>query len=191
VPTIARYPSNITDPAQYTCMPVLNGIYRFSWSYNSVLGQFIVLGIDTKYGANKIEAFVYTTVRLAPGGRLIETSGEHLLREINWLDRWSADPSLSGEAYPSLLDPQSPDIAREVHRTMPDIAWRMAPPQGDDSAGRREVDGPADFSFEYSGAHPYVYFTLLHPIGPTHDHNNRDLVRQELEVSPATDPDDQ
>jgi hypothetical protein len=74
---------------------------------------------------------------------------------------------------------------------MPDIAWRMAPPQGDDSAGRREVDGPADFSFEYSGAHPYVYFTLLHPIGPTHDHNNRDLVRQELEVSPATDPDDQ
>jgi hypothetical protein len=36
-----------------------------------------------------------------------------------------------------------------------------------------------------------VYFTLLHPIGPTHDHNNRDLVRQELEVSPATDPDDQ
>ena len=75
VPTVTRYPSNITDPAQYTCMPVLNGIYRFSWSYNSVLRQFIVLGIDTHYGPNKIEALVYTTVRLAPGGRLIQKTG--------------------------------------------------------------------------------------------------------------------
>jgi hypothetical protein len=190
VPAVTRYPSTITDPAEYTCTPVLNGIYRFSWSYNSVLGQFIVLGIDTNYGANKIEAFVYTTVRLGPGGRLIETSGEHLLREINWLDRWSADPSLTGEAYPSLLDPRSPDIAREVRRTMPYIARRMVPREDDDSAGRGDVDGPADFSFEYSGAHPYVYFTLLHPIGPSRDHNNRDLVRQELEVTAPTDPDD-
>lgn len=191
VPTITHYPSDISDPTEYTCTPVLSGIYRFSWSYNSVLGQFIVLGIDTKYGANKIEAFVYTTVRLAPGGRLVETSGEHLLREINWLDRWSADPSLTGEAYPSLLDPRSPDIARRVHRPIPDIARHVLLPEGGDSAGRRDDDGPMDFSFEYSGARPYVYFTLLHPIGPSHDHNSRDLVRQELEVGPATDPDDQ
>ena len=190
VPTVTRYPSDISDPAEYACTPVLNGIYRFSWSYNSVLGQFIVLGIDTKYGPNRIEAFVYTTVRLAPGGRLIETSGEHLLREINWLDRWSADPSLTGEAYPSLLDPRSPDIARRVHRPIPDIARHVLPLEDDDSAGRRDDDGPADFSFEYSGARPYVYFTLLHPIGPSHDHNNRDLVRQKLEVGPATDQDD-
>jgi hypothetical protein len=187
VPTITRYPSNITDPAQYTCTPVLNGIYRFSWSYNSGLGQFIVLGIDTKYGPNQIEAFVYTTVRLAPGGRLIETSGEHLLREINWLDRWSANPSLTGEAYPSLLDPRSPDIARRVHRPMSEIAMHALPPEEDNSLWHRDGDGPADFSFEYSGVHPYVYFTLLHPIGPSNDHNNRDVVRQELEVGPRND----
>ncbi|HET6239010.1 MAG TPA: hypothetical protein VFE41_29260 [Acetobacteraceae bacterium] len=191
VPTVTRYPSNITDPVQYTCTPVLNGIYRFSWSYNSVLRQFIVLGIDTQYGPNKIEAFVYTTARLAPGGRLIETSAEHLLREINWLDRWSADPSVTGQAYPSLLDPRSRDIARRLHRPMADSAGHVLPLEDDEPAGRGDDDGLADFSFEYSGSHPYVYFTLLHPIGPTHDHTNRDLVRQKLQVGPATDPDDQ
>jgi hypothetical protein len=153
-PNVTSYPSDLADPARYTCIPVLNGMYRFSWSYNTVLDAFIVMGIDTKFGPQQIEAFVYTTVVLGEDGRLVQTSGEHFLREINWFDRWSSDTSLTGEAYPSLLDPTSPEISR------------------------------GDFSFQYSGAHPYLYYTLLHPIGASGDHNNRDVVRQQLVVTP-------
>lgn len=173
MPNITSYPTDIADPGQYTCTPVLNGAYRFSWSYNTVLNAFIVLGIDTNYGPNKIEAFVYTTVRLDHDGKLNETSGEHLLRQIDWLDRWRSDPTLTGEAYPSLLDPTSPEIGRHALPAAPD-----------------DADDPSDFSFQYSGAHPYLYFTLLHPIGASNDHNNRDVVRQELVVAPAATPAD-
>jgi hypothetical protein len=177
VPTVQNYPSESTDSQRYTCLPVLNAAYRFSWSYNTVLHAFVVLGIDTKYGPNQIEAFVYTTVRLDQDGRPFETSGEHLLREINWIDRWSADRTLEGEAYPSLLDPMSPEIASA---TPPQ---EFSPPDDSDV-----FDDSADFNFQFSGSHPYLYFTLFHPIRSSGDHNNRDLVRQELIVSPATDP---
>jgi hypothetical protein len=162
VPVIGAYPANLVDPARYTCTPALSRIYRFSWSYNTVLRQFIVLGLDTNFGGNGTEAFVYTTGRFDERGQFYQTGGEHFLRAINWIDRWSASTTLEGEAYPSLLDPTSPDIEAEAipNRT------------------------PGDLNFQYSGAHPYLYFTLLHPIGSPPNHTNRDVVRQPLIVTP-------
>jgi hypothetical protein len=164
VPVVARYPADLADPARFTCTPVLNGMYRFSWSYNTVLHDFIVLGVDTHFGGAATEAFVYTTVHLDPDGHPTQTSGEQFLRTIDWIDRWSADPTVTGAAYPSLLDPNSPGIV----------------------ADHVPNHTPGDLNFQYSGAHPYLYFTLLHPWENSPHHTDRDVVRQALIVRPAS-----
>jgi len=70
VPVVARYPADIADPQRFTCRPVLNGMYRFSWSYSTVLRDFIVLGVDTQFGGTATEAFVYTIcIWIATAGR--------------------------------------------------------------------------------------------------------------------------
>jgi hypothetical protein len=161
VPSVGRYPANLPDPQRFTCTPILNGMYRFSWSYNTVLRQFIVLGIDTNVGGTGAEAIVYTTGKFDAAGRFIQTSGEQVLRTIDWIDRWSADPAVTGEAYPSLLDPTSPLIVA-------------------DEAPNRT---PGDLNFQYSGAHPYLYVTRLNPWQNSPHHTDRDVVRQPLLVT--------
>jgi len=160
VPVVAQYPAGLADPGHFTCTPVLNGMYRFSWSYNTVLRNFIVLGVDTDFGGTATEAFVYTILHLDPDGHPAQVSGERFLRAIAWFDRWSADPTVTGEAYPSLLDPTSPEI----------VAY---------GAPNRT---PGDLNFQYSGAHPYLYFTLLHPWENAPHRTDRDVVRQALTV---------
>jgi hypothetical protein len=161
---VPDYPSGV-EP-RYACTPVVSGMYRFSWSFNVVLGQFILIGIDQKFGQSdrKPQAIVYTTARLNPDGEFIQTSGEHMLREINWLDRWRVNPSITAEAYPSLLDPASPEIGRRLSSSSPSLA------------------GTPDLNFQYSGAHPYLYFVMLYPrsLG---DGTRRDIVRQRLTVT--------
>ena len=165
IKVVTRYPSDLPDPANDTCTPVVNGMYRFSWSYNTVLRQFILLGVDTNFRGKGTEAFVYTTAKLDHDGRFIQTSGEHLLREITWIDRWPANPTAFAQAYPSLLDPTSPDI------------------HADEIPNRT----PGDRNFQYSGANPYLYFTLFHPYGESKHHTDRDVVRQRLTVTPGDD----
>jgi len=70
---------------------------------------------------------------------------------------------VTGEAYPSLLDPASPEI----------VACPIA------------NGTPCDLNFQYSGAHPYLYFTLLHPWQNAPHRTNRDVVRQALTVRPV------
>ena len=41
---------------------------------------------------------------------------------------------------------------------------------------------PGDLNFQYSGAHPYLYFTLLHPWENAPHRTDRDVVRQALTV---------
>ena len=168
VPLVPRYPSPpFANPEQYLCKEVLPVSYRFSWSYSVVLGSFIIIGVDTNYqqpGGGSIEAFVYTLANLNPvTGILSPATGntykEYLIRQITWLDQWTAIGTVLGQSYPSLLDPTSQQISNNY--------------------------GPYlvanDHSFQYSGTSPYIYYTLLFP----HNDNfgrNRNVVRQALKV---------
>ncbi len=167
----ASYPAGASLPL---CQPVLDAPFRFSWSINTVLGQLILIGQDTltameKHGVTldgcpyapgattttADEAFVYMTAILDQAtGTLSPTSQEACLLQINSIANWQADTTRTGHAYPSLLDPTSPQL--------------MA----------------GDRNFQYSGALPFLYFTQLNPVGPGNPHGfDRDLVRMPLAVS--------
>ena len=71
----------------------------------------------------------------------------------------NAKSSLTRQAYPSLLDPTSPQLL------------------------------PGDLNFQTTGELPYLYFTQMNPVGPDHPDNpngwNRDLVRMAVQVFPS------
>ena len=156
-----RYPDMLANRARYLCTPVLPAYYRFSWSYNTILHHFIIIGIDRRYMLrNKpTEAFVYTLANLDPvTGRLTPAGHaytEYLLRPINWIDIWKQQGTVMAQTYPSLLDPASPKLM------------------------------PGDRNFQFSASQPYMYYTLFH----SRNENNgrdRDVVRQALTVVNCT-----
>lgn len=172
VPLVPRYPSTLKDPKQYLCQPVLPNLYRFSWSYNTVLHRFIIIGVDTHYkmpNAGATQAFVYTLASLdATSGQLaplMNASGavqEYFLKQINWTRTWQQDKSKAGEAYPSLLDPASPILKDPL---IPNPT-------------------PGDRNYQYSGVNPYLYYTRFNPVDPVVNPQgrNRDVVREQLIV---------
>lgn len=156
------------------CKPVLDAPFRFSWSFNTILNQLIIIGQDTFAGiqqrgvsragcpyapnatATTVDsAFVYTTATLV-AGQLSAVTPETCLLQINSIGNWQANPSLTGQAYPSLLDPTSPEIA------------------------------PGDRNFMHSGQQPYLYFTQLNPRTGNSQGYDRDLVRLPLTVTGTT-----
>ena len=141
----------------HICTPVLPAFYRFSWSYNTALHHFIIIGIDRRYMLR--EAFVYTladlnavTGQLSPAGHAYT---EYLLRPINWVDVWKQQGTVMAQTYPSLLDPTSPRLL------------------------------PGDRNFQFSGVRPYIYYTLFYPRSDNHG-RHRDVVRQQLTVTHCT-----
>lgn len=161
------YPEKLRNPQDYVCKPVLPPFYRFSWSYNTILHHFIIIGLNTHYvPANKplqkpMEAFVYTladlnatTGELSPAMTKKGSYVEYLLKPIVWIDEWKKQGNVMGQAYPSILDPMSPKLS----------------------------GGAMDRNFQFSGAYPYIYYTLLHPRSENHG-RNRDVVRQALTVN--------
>lgn len=71
------------------------------------------------------------------------------------INSMSADSSLTRHAYPSLLDPNSPQVL-----------W-------------------GDLNFQAIGQWPYLYFTQMKPVGPTNLQGwDRDLMRIRMQVSP-------
>src|SRR5262249_36012272 len=141
----ASYP---TAPEPPPCAKVLPGAFRFSWSYNPMLQQFILLGLvsspsnqqtcppaDPTVGHSDT-AFVYMTATAdLPNGQFTIATPQTCLLRINWFDRWGrSSPDKIGSAYPSLLDPLSPTLNRGA---------------------------AIDLNFQYSGAQPYLYYTKL------------------------------
>lgn len=116
IPTIRFYPNN-EQPKKYLCTPILPSMYHYSWTYNVVLECFIVLGINVNYRKENgeiIEAVVYTLALLDMDTGILtpyksETFVEYFLREIHWFDQWKSKGNIIGQAYPSILDPTSPD----------------------------------------------------------------------------------
>jgi hypothetical protein len=174
----ASYP---TAPQPLPCAPIqaLSSRFRFSWSYNVSLSppQFILIGLETSnshvvtpscpaanssVAADSQEAFVYTTVTAdLANGEFTVVMPETCLLRINWFDQSGPnDPTNTGEAYPSLLDPASPTL---------------------------QPRGGVDLNFQYSGSQPYLYAVRLNPYNKKTNPNyyDRDVVRWQLSVSPA------
>jgi len=165
----ASYPTSPTT----LCQPVLDGAFRFSWSFNTVLNQYVIIGQDLLANVSTVgcpyapgalpqtadEAFVYMTATLdEETGRLSTMTKETCLLQINSFANWQTmtNQPLSGQAYPSLLDPTSPQLR------------------------------PGDRNFQYSGAQPYLYFTQLNPLGMGNYHgSDRGILRMPLAVSPT------
>jgi hypothetical protein len=165
----ASYP---TVPRPPPCAKVLPGAFRFSWSYNPMLQQFILLGLisgpvnqptcpaaDPTVGQSDT-AFVYMTATAdLPNGRFTIVTPQTCLLRINWLDHWGRSwPDKIGSAYPSLLDPTSPTLHGGAF---------------------------IDLNFQYSGAQPYLYYTKLNAYAAAGVLNDRDVVRWKLSVSRA------
>jgi hypothetical protein len=175
VPVPTTYPSATTT----LCQLVLGYPYRFSWSISRslTLGDhplIIVLGEDTTAGmkASGVStqgcpyapgasatttdgAFVFTLAILdRTSGALSQFWPEICLLQTNSIRAWQTSTTpLTGQSYPSLLDPQSPQL------------------------------GAGDRNFQNSGAAPYLYYTQLNPRPARGPANNRDLVRLPLSVS--------
>jgi hypothetical protein len=166
----ASYPAAPRPPP---CAKVLPGAFRFTWSYNPALQQFIMIGTvsdpsfgpacpaaDPTVGDDADMAFVYTTATadLANGQFTVVTPQTCLLR-INWLNGWGRSwPGKIGSSYPSLLDPTSPML---------------------------KPNGGTDLNFQFSGAQPYLYYTRLNSYARTGNLRDRDVVRWKLSVTPA------
>jgi hypothetical protein len=163
----ASYPTATNPPP---CAKVLPGAFRFSWSYNPTLQQFILLGLvsspsnqptcppaDPTVGQSDT-AFVYMTATAdLPNGQFTVVTRQTCLLRINWLDHWGRSwPDKIGSAYPSLLDPMSPSLNRGAS---------------------------IDLNFQYSGTQPYLYYTKLNAYAPARVLNDRDVVRWKLSVS--------
>jgi len=175
VPVPTTYPST---PATF-CQPVLSAPFRFSWSLSRslTLGSqplIIAIGEDTTAGMQSSRvstdgcpyapgasstttdgAFVYTLATLdQTSGELSQFWPEVCLLQTNSIRAWQTSTTpLTGQSYPSLLDPTSPQL------------------------------GAGDRNFQYSGSAPYLYYTQLNPRPKSGPANNRDLVRLPLSVS--------
>lgn len=162
-------PTSYPGTAQPLCSPLLSSPFRFSWAFSNVgppqtvilIGQDEISSVNTSNcpyapgasAATADAAFVYATAILAPTGLLQRTSAETCLLQINSMANWQANPSRTGHAYPSLLDPTSPAIM------------------------------PGDRNFQFTGSAPFLYFTLLNPSAGQPNNFNRDLVRLPLAVT--------
>ncbi|HUC18336.1 MAG TPA: hypothetical protein VMA37_11715 [Acetobacteraceae bacterium] len=121
IPAPSEYPEGTELPP---CTPVLGAQFRFSWSSNQVLHQFIILGQDqlSRMGQNHITtvgcqlapkvssgtadaAIVYVTAKLDQDGHLAVATGETCLLLINSIANWQQNRDITGQSYPSLLDP--------------------------------------------------------------------------------------
>jgi len=151
VPVAGSYPVGGQMPF---CWLVLGEPFRFSWSLNTVLNQLIIIGQDMTAGlkANGVNldncpyapgvsatttdsAFVYRTATLSSTGQLQLAQAETCLLQTLSINTWAGNKTLTGQAYPSLLDPLSPTLA------------------------------PGDRNFQHSGQLPFLYFTQLNPTG--------------------------
>jgi hypothetical protein len=180
-PTLYSWTSHSTSPP--LCKPVLPAFFRFSWSFNRFAGGsgLVVMGQDTltnltsknvstdvcpyAQGASAStadEAFVYVVASQLPvdppftrrPSGFLQENIELCLLQINSMN---ASSSLTRQAYPSLLDPTSPQLL------------------------------PGDLNFQTTGHLPYLYFTRMNPVGADNPRGwNRDLMRIAVQVFNGT-----
>jgi hypothetical protein len=177
------YPTTSNSTSPPLCKPVLPAFFRFSWSFNRFAGGsgLVIMGLDTLANLNNKhistqgcayapgasastadEAFVYIVASQLPvdppfsepPSGFLQENTELCLLQINSMN---VSSSLTRHAYPSLLDPTSPQLL------------------------------PGDLNFQTTGDRPYLYFTQMNPVGPDNPYGrNRDLVRIPVQVFDRT-----
>jgi hypothetical protein len=173
VPLVPEYPNDLKNPQQYFCSPIpkLPTYFHFTWTYNTVLHKFILIGLDTNYKGSGKSAFVYTFANLSKDGILSSATNKnkggnyntYFLRYVNSIPEWKKN-HVAGQFYPSMLDPNSPELSD------PNAVFPI-------KAG--------DLNFQYSGGTAYLYYTRLNPIDKKTNPRgmDRDTVRQQLTIS--------
>lgn len=136
------------DPEKHICKPIIKDFTTASWRYNTVLNQYLAIGHMQikKENGEPGEAFGYSV-----SDDMIHWSKPVPLKEVNWLMGYrdsKPGSGVVGQAYPSLLDPESEGL-----------------------------------NYEFSGEHPYLYYTRMPPKMSGVSWHRRDLVRVPLEVS--------
>lgn len=168
IPLVASYPDNLTNQSQYWCssIPELPAYFHYSWTYNTALNQFILVGIDLNYNNSGNGAFVYTLASLDPDTGVLSPANNSntyqigFLRNVNSIDSWQTNESIDAQYYPSILDPASPNLS--VTTTALSIE-------------------SGDLNFQYSNKTPYLYYTYFYPHIPDNANGNRrDVVRQKI-----------
>lgn len=137
---VTVYREKDINPAQYVCKPVFSAPPS-SWSYNTVLHQYLA----TVGMPGDVFGFITSKdmIHWSEPKQLMQTT----FQEFHASRRGSG---VSGQTYPSIIDPESPGM-----------------------------------NFEYTGAHPYLYFTRFNPKQKGETWHNRDLIRVPLQVSCA------
>ena len=80
------------------CQPVTKPIFRFSWTYNTVIHQYLAIGIAPNFHGQG-QTIVYST---SPD--MLHWAPPRALLQISWMN---SNPNQTGIGYPSLLDPSS------------------------------------------------------------------------------------
>lgn len=171
IPLVESYPENLSNPQQYWCssIPGLPDYFHYTWSYNVLLNKFIIVGLNENYNNSNNSAFVYTLANLdAATGVLTSADGSNnyqigFLRFVNSIESWQKVESVAGQYYPSILDPNSPQLSNNSQNPLVESE---------------------DLNFQYSGLTAYLYYTYFHPHSESGNLNGqiRDIVRQKIIV---------
>ena len=164
------YTQTIKNLNNAVCTPVLPGLFRFGLSFNSVINQYIALGLDTAFptpDGKTISTIVYaisqgslTSWDTGPNqhGYCIQDQQGACI-QINWM-KPSSNPAVYSMGYPTLIDANSPSI----------------------SSGYGYTAGSPDINFQFTGASPYLYYVMSYPQDKNYGMRHRDLMRLPLSV---------
>ena len=151
------YTQKIGDLNASICTPVLPSLFRFGLSYNTVLKQYIAIGLDTQYPAKNgtISTIVYAvsqgsllkwdTGTNGHGYCIKDSSGECI--QMTWM-KPTTNPNIYSVGYPTLIDSNSPALSEGYGYTSknPDINFQFTGSSPDfyyvTYPAKNSIDGP-------------------------------------------------
>ena len=165
------YTQTINPINNAVCSPVLPSEFRFGLSYNSVLQQYIAIGLGSISSAANGQTSATLLYAVSKGslsewdlgpskqGYCIKDKQGNCIK-IVWM-RPSPSPEVYGVGYPTLIDPNSPAI----------------------SLGYGYTENASDINFQFTGATPYLYYVTSYPKDKKYGMRHRDLMRIPLLVA--------
>lgn len=164
------YLNPIQDLDQAVCSPVLPSFFRFGWSFNTVINQYIAIGLDTEYptaDGKTVSTVVYAisqgslmqwdTGPNQHGYCVVDQNGQCI--QMNWM-KPSDNPAVYSMGYPTMLDSLSPSLSSNYGYSSDNL----------------------DRNFQFTGATPYLYYVSYFPPDQTFGGHHRDLMRLPLVV---------
>ena len=164
------YDNTITDLNQAVCSPILPSLFRFGWSFNTVINQYIAIGLDTQYptaDGRTISTIVYAisqgsfmqwdTGPNQHGYCIVDQNNQCI--QVTWMQP-SQDPAVYSMGYPTMLDSMSPELSANYGYSSDNL----------------------DRNFQFTGATPYLYYVTYFPRDSSNGGRNRDLMRLPLIV---------